>query len=128
MTVELNPGTPGARMLLDQPRFNFDDQASVPLAQPVRIGPGDTIRVTCTHDASLRAPLPELEPLAPRYLVRGDGTRDVPGHPDHHHEGRVTVHSRRGSGRAGGARGRTDPVAVAHGRHLLAGHDRAQEA
>jgi hypothetical protein len=29
ITVELNPGTPGARMLLDQPRFNFGNLAGV---------------------------------------------------------------------------------------------------
>jgi Copper type II ascorbate-dependent monooxygenase, C-terminal domain len=76
LTVELNPGTPNARMLLDQPNFNFDDQTSVPLAVPVSISPGDTIRMTCTHDASLRSQLPELKPLQPRYVVWGDGTSD----------------------------------------------------
>jgi hypothetical protein len=74
--VELNPDTPGATVLLDQPMFNFDDQSTRPLAAPVRINPGDTIRVTCTHDAGLRAQLPELKPLAPRYVVWGDGTSD----------------------------------------------------
>lgn len=76
ITVELNPDTPGARKLLDQPSFNFDDQSSQPLAQPVQLNAGDTVRVTCTHDAALRTQLPELQPLKPRYVVWGDGTSD----------------------------------------------------
>ena len=76
ISVELNPGTPGARMLLDQKAFNFDDQSSVPLAEPVRVHSGDRVRVTCTHDATLRSQLPELKPLQPRYVVWGDGTSD----------------------------------------------------
>jgi hypothetical protein len=76
ISVELNPGTPHAVTLLDQKAFNFDDQSQVTLPEPVRINPGDTLRVTCTHDASLRSQLPELKPLQPRYVVWGDGTSD----------------------------------------------------
>jgi Copper type II ascorbate-dependent monooxygenase, C-terminal domain len=76
ISVELNPGTPDARMLLDQQAFNFDDQSSVPLSEPVRVHSGDRVRVTCTHDATLRSQLPELKPLQPRYVVWGDGTSD----------------------------------------------------
>jgi hypothetical protein len=76
ITVELNPGRPDARKLLDQPAFNFDDQASHPLTPPVEVKPGDTIRVSCTHDAALRAQLPQLKTLQPRYVVWGDGTSD----------------------------------------------------
>jgi hypothetical protein len=74
--VELNPDTPAAQTLLDVPAFNFDDQNAVPLAQPVLVSPGDVLRVTCSHDASLRRQLPELKPLPPRYVVWGDGTSD----------------------------------------------------
>ena len=74
--VELNPGTRGAQTLLDVPVYNFDDQNARPLASPVKIKRGDTLRVTCTHDATLRARLPELRPLPPRYVVWGDGTSD----------------------------------------------------
>ncbi|MGW4474114.1 monooxygenase [Nonomuraea sp. NPDC004354] len=74
--VELNPGRPGARTLLDVPRYDFDNQALRPLAEPVKVGPGDTIRTTCTHDASLRARLPLLRDLPPRYVVWGEGTQD----------------------------------------------------
>jgi len=44
--------------------------------RPVRINVGDVLRVTCTHDASLRSQLPELKVLQPRYVVWGDGTSD----------------------------------------------------
>ena len=74
--IELNPGTAGARTLLDIPVYNFDDQAIHPLAAPVPVKPGDTLRVTCRHDAGLRKLLPQLRTLPPRYVVWGDGTSD----------------------------------------------------
>jgi hypothetical protein len=76
ITVELNPGTAGGRKLLDQPTFDFDDQSNQPLATPVKLNAGDTIRVSCTHDAALRSQLPQLKTLKPRYVVWGDGTSD----------------------------------------------------
>ena len=76
ITIELNPGTPGARTLLDIPVYNFDDQAIHPLATPLAVKPSDTLRVTCTHDARLRHLLPQLRTLPPRYVVWGDGTSD----------------------------------------------------
>ncbi|SHN47270.1 monooxygenase [Cryptosporangium aurantiacum] len=74
--VELNPGKPGARTLLDVPRYDFDDQGARPLTPPVAVKAGDTLRVTCTHDATLRRTLPALKSLEPRYVVWGDGTSD----------------------------------------------------
>jgi hypothetical protein len=74
--VELNPGTPKAQTLLDVPEYNFDNQALIPLAKPVKIAKGDTVRVTCTHDATLRKQLPQLQKLPPRYVVWGEGTSD----------------------------------------------------
>ncbi|MFD4637366.1 hypothetical protein ACFWN2_08635 [Lentzea sp. NPDC058436] len=74
--VELNPGTPNAKVVLDVPQFDFDNQRLVKLPSPVEIGPGDTLRVTCTHDAGLRKRLPQLSKLPPRYVVWGDGTSD----------------------------------------------------
>jgi protein involved in polysaccharide export with SLBB domain len=58
------------------PVYNFDDQNAVPLATPVRVEPGDTYRVTCTHDAALRNQIPQLKALQPRYVVWGEGTSD----------------------------------------------------
>jgi hypothetical protein len=37
---------------------------------------GDSLRVTCTHDATLREKLPELAKLPPRYVVWGAGSSD----------------------------------------------------
>ena len=74
--VELNPGTPRARTLLDVPAYNFDDQGARAMAKPVAVRPGDRYRVTCTHDAKLRKQLPALRTLQPRYVVWGDGTSD----------------------------------------------------
>jgi copper type II ascorbate-dependent monooxygenase-like protein len=74
--VELNPGTPNAKVVLDVPQFDFDNQRLVKLPSPVEIEAGDTLRVTCTHDAGLRKLLPQLSKLPPRYVVWGDGTSD----------------------------------------------------
>ncbi len=74
--VELNPGTRRARTLLDVPVYNFDDQGARELTKPVSVRPGDTYRVTCTHDATLRKKLAETRALTPRYVVWGDGTSD----------------------------------------------------
>ncbi|HEX6871424.1 MAG TPA: monooxygenase, partial [Micromonosporaceae bacterium] len=74
--VELNPGTARARTLLDVPAYNFDDQGAQPMAEPVQVRAGDSYRVTCTHDATLRQKLPELRQTQPRYVVWGDGTSD----------------------------------------------------
>ena len=74
--VELNPGTPGARTLLDRAVWDFDNQRATPLRKPVRVERGDVLRVTCTHDAGLRALLPELQDEQPRYVTWGEGTSD----------------------------------------------------
>lgn len=76
LTVELNPGTPRSRTLLDVPNYDFDDQALRPLPEPVTVAPGDVLRVTCTHDATLRRQLPQLRQAPPRYVVWGEGTTD----------------------------------------------------
>jgi hypothetical protein len=67
--VELNPGTPRARLLLEIPRWDFHWQAMYQLATPVRVEPGDVLRVTCRHDATLRKG-------EPRYVLWGEGTTD----------------------------------------------------
>ena len=74
--VELNPGTPGARTLLDIPAYNFDDQAIRPLAKPVarqarRHAPGD---LHPRRHVAQRCP--QLRDLPPRYVVWGEGTSD----------------------------------------------------
>ncbi|GAB7048294.1 monooxygenase [Catenuloplanes indicus] len=76
ISVELNAGTPQAKKLLDIPAYDFDDQAIRPLDAPVQLKPGDSLTVSCTHDAGLRRQLPALQDLPPRYVVWGEGTSD----------------------------------------------------
>jgi hypothetical protein len=76
ITVELNPGTARAQVLFSRAVWNFDDQRAQVLAKPVTVRPGDDLRVTCTHDATLRDKLPELGGLPPRYVTWGSGTTD----------------------------------------------------
>ena len=76
ITVVANPGTAREHVLVDVPVYDFDNQGARTLAQPVRLRTGDTVRVTCTHDAKLRSMLPELASLPPRYVVWGEGTSD----------------------------------------------------
>ena len=62
--------------LLDIKVWNFDDQHATVLAKPVTVHGGDRLKVTCTHDATLREKLPELAKLPPRYVVWGNGSAD----------------------------------------------------
>jgi mono/diheme cytochrome c family protein len=67
--VELDPGTPRARLLLEIPSWSFHWQAMYQLVKPVKVEPGQVLRVTCRHDASLRRG-------EPRYVLWGEGTTD----------------------------------------------------
>jgi hypothetical protein len=46
--LELNPGTPRARVLLDIPRWDFHWQNMYTLQVPIETKPGDVLRVTTT--------------------------------------------------------------------------------
>jgi hypothetical protein len=76
ISVTLNPGGAGERTLLDRKVWDFDNQRATALKHPVTVRPGDTLRVTCTHDATLRGLLPELANEQPRYVMWGEGTAD----------------------------------------------------
>jgi hypothetical protein len=76
ITITANPGTDREELLLDIPVWDFDDQASRLLAQPIRIEKDDVLRVSCTHDVSLRRSLPALQGIEPRYVTWGEGTTD----------------------------------------------------
>jgi hypothetical protein len=76
ISVTLNPGGSRERILLNRRVWDFDNQGATPLATPARVRPGDTLRVTCTHDATLRSMLPELQGQEPRYVTWGEGTAD----------------------------------------------------
>jgi mono/diheme cytochrome c family protein len=74
--IELNPGTPDAKVLLDIPRWNFHWQNAYTLARPVQAQPGDVVRVTCRHDVSKRTHGGHGVPRTPRYVLWGEGTTD----------------------------------------------------
>jgi protein involved in polysaccharide export with SLBB domain len=73
--IEVNPGTPQARTVLNIPVWDFDNQGSRPV-DPVHLVPGDTVRVTCRHDQSLRDMLPAFKGQQERFVVWGEGTTD----------------------------------------------------
>lgn len=52
-------------MILDVKNYNFDDQSGTVLKTPVKVQAGDTIRVTCTFDPTIRQKLPELKICRP---------------------------------------------------------------
>jgi hypothetical protein len=72
--VEVNPGKPDARTLLDIPVWNFDDQGSRRI-KPARLEPLDTIKVTCRHDQALREQ-PSFQGQPDRYVLWAEGTTD----------------------------------------------------
>ena len=73
--IQVNPGTPRARTVLDIPVWDFDNQGAKPV-KPVHLAPGDTVRVTCRHDQSLRDLLPAFKGQPEKYVVWGEGTTD----------------------------------------------------
>ncbi len=76
ITIEVNPGTPRARTVLDIPVWDFDNQGSRP-TPPIHLKRGDTVKVTCTHTQALRDQLPAFETQREdRYVMWGDGTTD----------------------------------------------------
>ncbi|NUR15728.1 MAG: hypothetical protein HOQ13_05380 [Dermatophilaceae bacterium] len=75
LRIELNPDTASARTLLDIKTWDFDNQGAVPIPA-TKIKPGDSIRVSCTHDQAWRDKLPDLQGLPERYVVWGEGTTD----------------------------------------------------
>ena len=74
--IELNPGTPRARVLLDIPRWDFHWQNAYALVEPVTASPGDVIRVTCRHDVRKRLHGEHGIPKTPRYVLWGEGSTD----------------------------------------------------
>jgi hypothetical protein len=74
--VELNPGSPRARVLLDIPRWDFHWQGAYALAEPVDAKRGDVVRVTCRYDTTKRHHGGHGVPATPRYVLWGEGTTD----------------------------------------------------
>jgi hypothetical protein len=76
ITIEVNPGTPRARTILDIPVWDFDNQGSRP-TPPIHLKRGDTVKVTCTHSQDLRDRLPAFAgQREDRYVMWGEGTTD----------------------------------------------------
>jgi hypothetical protein len=73
--IEVNPGTPEARTVLDIPIWDFDNQGAKPI-DPVHLDAGDTVKVTCKHVQWLRDELPSFQGQEERYVVWGEGTTD----------------------------------------------------
>jgi hypothetical protein len=73
--IEVRPGTPQARTILDIPVWDFDDQGSRPI-EPITLQPFEQVKVTCTHVQWLRDKLPSFEGQPDRYVVWGEGTTD----------------------------------------------------
>ena len=76
MQVVLNPGTPNAKTLVDDPHYNFDDQRFFNLKTPIVTHEGDTIAVTCTYNPKLRQQLPQLRKQPAKFITWGDGSSD----------------------------------------------------
>jgi hypothetical protein len=74
--LELAPGTPRAKVLLDIPRWDFHWQNAYTLATPVEAKPGDVVRVTCRYDTRKRTHGGHGVPPTPRYVLWGEGTTD----------------------------------------------------
>ncbi len=75
--IEVNPGEPDERTLLEIKQWDFDNQGSRPVT-PLRLEAGDTVRVTCRHSQAARdqAIAFEGEGRLDRYVVWGEGTVD----------------------------------------------------
>ena len=73
--IQVDPGTPRQRTILDIPVWDFDHQAAQPV-KPVTLHPGETVKVTCRHVQWLRDQLPSFAGQPDRYVVWGEGTTD----------------------------------------------------
>ena len=77
ISIETNPGTPEAKTILDIPIWDFDNQGSKPLKEPVHLDVGDTVNVTCRHVQWLRDVLPAFaEQREDRYILWAEGSTD----------------------------------------------------
>jgi hypothetical protein len=73
--IEVNPGTPNARTILDIPVWDFDNQGATPI-KPFKLDVFDKVKVTCRHVQWLRDKLPAFEGQPDRYVVWGEGSTD----------------------------------------------------
>lgn len=76
LKLTLNPGTATEKTILNVTNYNFDDQSSTVLKTPITVKAGDTIRVECTFDPTIRQKILQLKNLPPRYVTWGEGSSD----------------------------------------------------
>jgi hypothetical protein len=76
MKVTLNPGTPQARVLLNDTAYDFNYQHSFNMPEPVVVTPSDTIQVQCTYNPKLAQELPQLRTVPPHFVTWGNGSSD----------------------------------------------------
>jgi len=77
ISLVLDPGTANQQTLLHIPHWDFHWQDVYYLKTPVHVGPGDTLRLSCSYDNSAGAqPVIGTKQLAPRYVLWGEGTTD----------------------------------------------------
>jgi hypothetical protein len=72
----LNPGTAEAKTVLDVPNYDFHDQRSYNLTEPIRVSAGEPVQITCTYDPALEQELPILRKAPPHFVTWGDGSAD----------------------------------------------------
>ncbi|MGL5823237.1 MAG: hypothetical protein ACRCYU_00005, partial [Nocardioides sp.] len=73
--IEVNPDTPRARTVLNIRKWDFDNQAAMPI-KPVPLRKGDTVKVTCRHSQAIRDRLPAFDGQPERYVIWGEGSTD----------------------------------------------------
>ena len=72
----LNAGTPQARTILNVPDYDFHDQKSYNLTEPIPVSAGQRVQVTCTYNPALGQELPLLRKVPPHFVTWGDGSTD----------------------------------------------------
>jgi hypothetical protein len=72
----LNPGMPDAKTVLNVPNFDFHDQKSYNLRDPIPVTAGERVEVTCSYDPTLAQELPILRKAPPHFVTWGDGSTD----------------------------------------------------
>ncbi|HEU5035496.1 MAG TPA: hypothetical protein VFT70_00715, partial [Nocardioides sp.] len=73
--IQVDPGTPRARTILDIPVWDFDNQGTKPI-EPLHLDAFDKVRVTCVHQQWPRDRLPAFQGQQERYVVWGEGSTD----------------------------------------------------
>ncbi len=69
--MTLNPGTPGERVLLDIPNWDFDWQLDYRPIEDIVLVPGDRVQIDCVWDRSRMD-----DDAEPRYVLWAEGTDD----------------------------------------------------